>query len=392
MLIAAATLVPAPSEPWLREFWCLRCGSFDPTELVANVLLFVPLGLALRASGVRLAKALAIVVATTVGIETLQFFAIIGRDGSLRDCLTNAAGGALGFAAYPQVGQLWRANGSPSRALAWVAAALWVAHAAMASILLEPTGTTYQYFAQLAPELGKNDTFRGAVLAANMNGVRVESGPLTHDLEARLKSADSIALSGAVIATQTVGRTAPIVNLADNGGSNIAILAQQLRAVAFQAHVRGQAIGFAAPWLVIDNVFGEPAPRTPVLLFGLRRGYELRLRVKDVTSRIREARLTLVPSLGWTLWWPFGVVGRVTRDCLTAVWVFLPVALIGFWSATVAAPLVAALGAEVAVPLVLGPRTLSWPALIISLAGVACGVIAGRLRSAAGKESLGASD
>jgi hypothetical protein len=392
--IAAATLIPAPADAWQRDFWCIRCGgSLDPVELALNVLLFLPLGLALRAAGIRARVALTIVAGTTVGIEILQYTLIVGRDGTLRDCITNALGGVAGFALQPHAGVLWRADRTPARRVAWAGAFAWIAHAAMASILFRPSSTPHQYFSQVAPHLGQFDVFGGTVLSASVDGVRVESDTFTRDLEARVRTADSIALAGVVLPGPPVARVAPIVNVVDGMANEIVILAQQRTALEFQARVRGQDFGFHAPAVVIDDVFvasATPAP-APMLLAGVRREYTLRLRATNAKSETREAWLTLSPSLGWALWWPFDYPGRAALVWMTAAWIFIPLALVGFWSGGLGAPLVAAIGAQVLVPMALGPGSVAWPDIVVAAMGVLAGLAGGRLRSAAGNETLGAS-
>jgi hypothetical protein len=393
-LIAAATLVPAPRETWQHDFWCIRCGgSYDPVELVLNVLLFVPFGLVLRAAGVRAWLAGVVIVATTASIETLQFFVIVGRDGSIRDCLTNAIGGLVGFVAQPHAHVLWRGNGAPSRRLAWVASLLWIGHAAMASVLFRPSATPHRYYSQVAPELGQFDQFGGTVLSASMDGARVESTKLDLALETQVRAADSIALAAAVISGPLKSRVAPIVNVVDAEGNEIAILAQQRTALVFQARTKGQNVGFYAPAVVINDVFDatpSAAPK-PMLLAGFRREQSLRLRVTVAPSQVREGRLTLSPGLGWALWWPHDYPGRTALIWGTAVWIFVSVALIGFWSSSLVAPLVATLGAQVLVPIVLGPGSVSSSDLVVAVMGALGGFAIGRLRSAAGNETLGAS-
>lgn len=392
-LIAVATLVPAPGEAWQREFWCLRCsGSYDPVELVLNVLLFVPFGLALRAAGLRATVAAAAIVATTAGIEALQYFVIVGRDGTVRDCLTNAAGGFAGFLILPHAGAMWRADRRPSRGLAWAGALVWIAHAAMASVLFRPTDTSQRYFIQIAPHLGQFDVFPGSVSSAAVDGAVVPDGALDWGFQRQIQATDSITLSG--VATQgplTTG-AAPIVAIVDGKTKEMAILAQQRAAALFQARVAAQDVGFHAPGVVLGDVFGHESGATgPVQLAGTRRGYTLRLREISGDAEPREATMTLSPSLGWALWWPFDYPGRATIVWMTAVWLLVPVALIGFWAGSFGPPLVAVIAAQVIVPLALGPGIVSWLHVVTAAAGALAGTALGRLRSAAPDESLGAS-
>ncbi len=67
-------------------------------ELVVNIALFVPLGLALRLrfASMNVAQATAIAFALSLGIETLQLLVATGRVANITDVLMNALGGFLG--------------------------------------------------------------------------------------------------------------------------------------------------------------------------------------------------------------------------------------------------------------------------------------------------------
>jgi len=395
-LIAATTLGPAPGQTWQRDFWCVRCGdSINPVELLLNVTLFVPFGLALRVAGARWLVAIAAIVATTVSIEVLQYTVIVGRDGSLRDCLTNTAGGWLGFALMPRAEALWRADGTLSRRLAWVAALLWIVHAAMACVLFAPARTRHHYYAQIAPRLGQFDAFTGNLLSATINGVAVNSGPFSPELQAVVLHADSIAMVAVATPGHSTRRIAPIVNIADARDNEIAILAQRHASSVFQARVLAENLGFSAPAVVLDDVF--PGGRSaPVQLTGTRRAFTLRLRETTAGGETRGATLTLSPALGWALWWPFDTPGSRTLRWMTLLWLVVPLAGIGFCGANrrgtfarAATPaLTAAIGAHGLVPLMIRPSPVSWSQLGIALLGVIAGVVLG-LRFTPQDESLG---
>jgi glycopeptide antibiotics resistance protein len=67
-------------------------------ELVVNVALFVPLGLALRLrfESMSVARATAIACGLSLGIETLQLLVATGRVANITDVLMNTLGGFLG--------------------------------------------------------------------------------------------------------------------------------------------------------------------------------------------------------------------------------------------------------------------------------------------------------
>ncbi|MCD9154530.1 VanZ family protein [Aeromicrobium duanguangcaii] len=100
-------------------------------EVMANVVLFVPIGLFL-ALGWRRASigvAAAVALAVSVGIEVVQWLAPIDRTASAVDVVVNVAGGCLGFAAVRAV------RGRP-RAQRWVVGGLAVIVLLVAAVLV----------------------------------------------------------------------------------------------------------------------------------------------------------------------------------------------------------------------------------------------------------------
>src|SRR3712207_2032131 len=84
--VAVATLTPTPGTPPTPPT-CIVCGRVGGVDVLLNVLLFVPLGLGLRLAGLSRWRALALAGLTTLGIESLQFAVVTGRDASLSDLL-----------------------------------------------------------------------------------------------------------------------------------------------------------------------------------------------------------------------------------------------------------------------------------------------------------------
>jgi hypothetical protein len=111
------TLLPFHFE-WPREWRIIFTG--NPLEVVANVLLFVPLGFLYRLtrpSGHPALAALVLGALVSLAIEAAQLFET-ARSSSALDVAANAAGAALGAAAYARIARAARADG---RALGWLA-------------------------------------------------------------------------------------------------------------------------------------------------------------------------------------------------------------------------------------------------------------------------------
>lgn len=106
-VVAALTLGPLPGRPLSTGLAELRAVvgdapwlDFTLWERVANVVLFVPLAVLLCAVLRRPLLALAVCVAGSVGIETVQALAGAGRTPSLVDVAANSLGAAVGCTAH----------------------------------------------------------------------------------------------------------------------------------------------------------------------------------------------------------------------------------------------------------------------------------------------------
>ena len=75
---------------------CVFCGALGGTNFVLNIILFMPLGVSAHWLTRRRSRALALGIATTVLVETLQWGVIPGRYASLGDLLANTLGTVIG--------------------------------------------------------------------------------------------------------------------------------------------------------------------------------------------------------------------------------------------------------------------------------------------------------
>src|SRR5688500_6019564 len=122
MLVAilVATLTPSPGTPVTANFWCIACGEYGALDVAANVVMFVPFGVALALANQRRWLNVVACMAVTLAIELLQVRVVVGRDASISDLVANSLGGWIGV----ELGLLHRLFFRPSeRAAAWLAAA-----------------------------------------------------------------------------------------------------------------------------------------------------------------------------------------------------------------------------------------------------------------------------
>ena len=85
LFIAASTLVPGSGNrrPLIGSS-CLLCGEFGTPDLVLNILLFVPFGIALGMRRIPAFRALGLALLMSAVIESMQLV-LPGRSPTLRD-------------------------------------------------------------------------------------------------------------------------------------------------------------------------------------------------------------------------------------------------------------------------------------------------------------------
>lgn len=147
LLVLGATLLPAEPEgsvDWHQVF-CLLCGRAAVADGLANIALFLPLGIALALLNHAPRRALLLAASLSLAVELAQFW-IPGRDPSLSDLIFNTLGAGLGGGMVrlaPRWG--WPGVRAASR-LSLLAAVVAGAVFALTGLLLMPSLPDTAYF------------------------------------------------------------------------------------------------------------------------------------------------------------------------------------------------------------------------------------------------------
>jgi VanZ family protein len=172
--IALATLFPAAGPPPGVSVFCVLCGEVGTPDLLLNIALFLPLGMALAYAGASPLRAALLALALSATIEALQLL-LPGRAPTVRDVVTNALGGWLGALLVLRLHALLRP--SPRTAiLAWLAAAAPALVVAGAGALRSYALPNADYFLMIAPRQPHLARWDGGVGSVTLNGARVFAG------------------------------------------------------------------------------------------------------------------------------------------------------------------------------------------------------------------------
>jgi hypothetical protein len=327
--IALLTLVPVPGEGSSHGFLCLTCGSWLQDGL-DNVLLFLPLGLALGASGVKPVPATLASLVFSVVIEFLQWVSIPGRDSALADILANGLGGALG--AFAWAGGVWAPSPRLAAQLALtgaIGAGVWASGPLR---WFDPVASEGPYWPHLRPVAHPPERNPGRLLEAAWNGRPLEWGPdpgwpaMRRDLEDR-----RIQLRVRSQLVEAPPQEWLLLRVSDGRGRQIAAIGVRGCAAWGTVAQRGEASGtqeiaVAAELTRCPAVGDVLAIRLEIEPSGWRI-------VAGVNGEESESRLSPAPSLGMAFLSPG--FKRLTRNGGSAAmtWLLTPAVLTAWWSA-----------------------------------------------------------
>lgn len=291
------TLLPAGEGP--RE---LRPGGYLLTDIILNVILFVPLGISLGLAGTRPRMAAAIAVLASGAIELAQLWWIPGRFSALHDVATNSAGawlGALIVAHWPRREPIWRVAGPAAAALIVTA---WVGGALLLAPSLPPPGGSN---AQWAHDIGHHGVYTGRVIAMSVQGIPLADGWIqdTNAFQDALAAADTIRLEAVLVTGPPSAAVTQLASVVSSRQYEVIGVWQDGAAVVARHRLRLTDAGLRTPWIRLDGALPAVAGDT------VRVGYEVDRRAMRLTAtgpgQTVRAVMRLTPALFWSAFLPF---------------------------------------------------------------------------------------
>jgi uncharacterized membrane protein YdcZ (DUF606 family) len=339
LAILVLTLHPSPRQARVVEqtpLLCLVCGEAGGADVALNVLLFMPLGAGLLFLGWSWGRVVAGCALLSLGIETLQFVALTGRDASLSDLLTNTTGGAAGAAFARGLGLLLAPGPALARRLSLSGAAAWLGILVFTAISMRPwapAGRLRNYCTASCPT---SEVFSGTAVAMTLNGVALacDQDLPRGDIRREIRRGELALQTVALADDPSLGRS--VIHLIRTPGTTLLTVAQQGRTAVFHAPTMARAFRLFAPAVRLPRAF----PARPGGLVELAAGMDgrrLRLSAAYQGGR-REVELPLSPSYGWTLLFGIPLRPGVPLRIAAAVWLaglMLPAA---YWAGLAARP------------------------------------------------------
>lgn len=338
VVILAATLFPNPTGTLaaLRTpLLCVVCGDQGGTDVVLNLLLFMPLAVALRLWGMSWGRTVVTCAAVSLMVETLQFTVIPGRDASLSDLLTNTAGGAIGATISRPVRTALFPGRDAATRLTLGMALCWLGMLATSAWLMAPWAPTgHRPWSRWSPDPLWPESFVGRVTGVESSGMPLPSGVLPDtvgrhilrqvrhgriDLRAELISGPDQSNRRRWIYSLQVG---PVLapRLSQEGGD-----------LLLELPVHALHLKLSAPALRLTNGMPRDSGRAVTITVSQVGGYVTM--VSSYGGRPHALTLGIGPTQGWSVIAPFGIpIGRGAR-VLTALWIAGWLVPLGYWSA-----------------------------------------------------------
>jgi hypothetical protein len=368
-VILALTLVPVGGPAPSGFQWRLFAEELDLSDFICNVVLFVPLAIALRCSGVSARKTVALGLLLSAAIEFAQLRVVSGRDASFSDLLSNTLGAVAGVALVR-----WFPTRRRSALRGVAAAALSLAVIATTGFLQHPSFPSTPYYGQWTADLGHYEWYRGKVLSVEIGGRPIPSWRLADTRAVRELLASGAALHVRAVAGTRTERLAPLFSIYDSRQREILLVgpdgddlvlhvrsrADDLLLRSMELRWRGALVGVASGDALTVSVRRE------------RAGYCLAVNARE------RCGLAFTAGRAWELLQSYPGLAPAAQALLNCLMMFLLGISVGLVTARGwrgRAGLVVALAGAVVVPLAVG---LS-PTPLGQLAALALGVVAGTL-------------
>lgn len=366
LLIAYFTLRPAGGGPQSAI-----PGGYLASDVILNIILFVPLGIGLGLAGVRPRTAALVGGLASAAIELAQLVVVPGRFASIHDIITNTSGtviGALLVAGWAGRARWWR---SLAPLAAGTVIVLWIG----GGFLLRASLPGPRWYGQWAHDFERVETFRGRVLSYSMRGMAVGDGRIedkTGALRAPLTRADTLVHRATVVTGTPTGGRAQIVAVVAGRRGEIASIWEDGTAITARQRLRLSDAGLRTPWIRLEQGLPPRSGDTVHIEFAVTSG-GMRLSAETSAGRV-ESRLRATPDLFWSAFLPGEYQGGAGRRWWPLVPAVLTCGMLGLAIGARPASLALAVSAILLTgPLLAGGAFPDLPLVLTALVGTAGG-------------------
>jgi hypothetical protein len=322
LAILGLTLYPSPRQARsaaLTPLYCLVCGESGGADVFLNLLLFIPMAAGLRLLGWPWRRVVAVSAMLSLGVESLQYSVIEGRDASISDLLTNTTGGAIGAGLASGLRLLLAPGAAVARRLSAGGAVAWLGVLAFSAFALSPWAPDEPLRSYCTAAYPTSEIFAGTARSVTLNGVPL---PCDGDIAASEEIGESLRegnLTLAVAAASSdpgAGRRA--IHVVRAPDASLVVMAQHGRSVLFSAPTAAQSFRLLSPVVRLSRAFPD-REGLPVDLHAEVHGRRMRVSAAHRGER-KATELAISPAHGWTMVLPGSLVPGAPLRLAGALW------------------------------------------------------------------------
>ncbi len=369
--ILVLTLAPAGADEPTWTGGCLICGERGAADATLNVILFLPLGIALGLRTRRLPLVVLIGFVLSGAIELIQTV-IPGRYPGLGDLVWNTLGTALGALISARAGRLL----FPDRRQSAVLAIAWLALGSLIMIstglLLRPIYPDSVYYGQWTPDLGHLGHYDARVLDFEIAGQAVPSGKLADSKRIRAALLKLGVVRVRAIAGPPTDRLSSLVSIYDERQREIMLLGPDRDDLVYRYRTWAATLRFDAPLIRFRGTLSSVAEGDTlrVEVRPLKRG--LCMSVAGASS----CGLGFTIGSGWAVLYPLDGLPLALVLLIKATWLAALAFPGAFWARS--GPVMLGYALALAMGLLYIPKTLGLDLTTnLEFAGASSGLILG---------------
>jgi VanZ family protein len=322
--IAILTLYPDPNTV-TSEWSCIFCSSRASADVILNLILFAPLGAGLGLARVRTKHLLAIALLLSGTVEVLQLV-IPGRDASVGDLISNAAGCWVGYALACSAPSWLAPKGALGRWLPLAASFVIALIVIATGMMLQPALPNSAYYGQWTPDLEHLDRYRGRVLEATVGSSPVPSRRLENSEAIRTLLRNGSPIQVRAVAAKTTSRLSSIFSVADAEENMIVLIGPMRDRLLYIFRTRGESFRLDRPALSVSDVM-DLTPGDTIDISTSRWEGDHCLAV----NRETHCGLGFTAGSGWTLLWFSESLPSGLQSGLSVMWLCLLLLPFGLW-------------------------------------------------------------
>ncbi len=326
LVIALSTLIPTTdaNEDW--TFWCVVCGDHGASDTLANIILFVPLGLGLGLLRWRTVPAWLFGTGLSTAIELAQLM-IPGRWPSIGDMVFNGVGTAVGCFLVVMAPR-WLSP--PTRSAPWwslAAGGLAGLTFVMTAFMFAPSFPRTVYWGQWTPTLEGLELYDGEVLDAAVGDIPLPSRRLANSDTVR-----TLLLAGAPLRVTAIAGPAPpglasIVSIAEQDNKQILLIGPDFDDLIFLHRTVSNRVSLTHPTFELEQWLVSVVPGDTLRIAVQRRDESY-----CVTLNARTECAGYTVGEGWSIIHNLEVFPWLPRNLVSLLWLAGVALPFGLWA------------------------------------------------------------